>query len=151
MRLRRMRPRLTLTRARPPVPRFPTQTSGARDSAEPSPNTDQKRNPKRSLLLQRPVLMYNLLILVLLYKTPAVFLLSKNFTRWVFAANVVAWPLSYFILKKFWLVNFPFRITLNLWIFISVGLLSLLIALLTVGFQSVRAALANPADSLRTE
>ncbi len=80
-----------------------------------------------------------------------VFLLSKNFTRWVFAANVVAWPLSYFILQKFWLSNFPFRITLNLWIFISVGLLSLLIALLTVGFQSVRAARANPADSLRTE
>ena len=80
-----------------------------------------------------------------------VFLLSKNFTRWVFVANVVAWPLSYFILQKFWLENMPVRITLSLWVFVSVGLLSLLIALLTVGLQSVRAALANPADSLRIE
>ena len=80
-----------------------------------------------------------------------VFQLSWNFTKWVLVANIIAWPVTYLLMNNYWLVNFPFKIGLSITIFISAGLISLLIALLTVSFQSIKAALANPADSLRNE
>ncbi len=80
-----------------------------------------------------------------------VFRLSRNFVKWVLVANVVAWPLTYFVLKNYWLSHFPFRISLNLVTFATAGLMALCIALLTVSFQSIKAALADPVSSIRYE
>lgn len=80
-----------------------------------------------------------------------VFQLSWHFTKWVLVANIIAWPVTYLLMNNYWLVNFPFKIGLSIFIFLSAGLISLFIALLTVSFQSIKAALANPADSLRNE
>jgi putative ABC transport system permease protein len=80
-----------------------------------------------------------------------VFQLSRNFIKWVLVANVIAWPLTYFVLKNYWLSHFPFRISLNLLTFATAGLMALCIALVTVSFQSIKAALANPVDSIRYE
>ena len=76
--------------------------------------------------------------------------LSKDFSKWVLAANVIAWPVAYFTMHK-WLQNFAFKTDIGLWVFVLSAAFSLAIALITVGYQSVKAALANPADSLRHE
>jgi putative ABC transport system permease protein len=77
-------------------------------------------------------------------------ILNKNFIRWVLIANIIAWPIAYFIMNK-WLQNFAYRMSMGLGIFILAAALSLAIALLTVSYQTARAAAANPADSLRYE
>jgi putative ABC transport system permease protein len=77
-------------------------------------------------------------------------LLSKDFTKSVLIANVFAWPVAYYTMNK-WLQNYAYRINLGVWMFVGAGLLVLAIALLTVSFQSIRAALANPVESLRYE
>ncbi len=77
-------------------------------------------------------------------------MLSKQFTKWVLLANCVAWPVAYYIMSR-WLKNFAYRTDINILIFVLSGLFVLAIALLTVSFQSIRAATANPADSLRYE
>lgn len=79
-----------------------------------------------------------------------VLLLSKEFTKWVAAANLIAWPIAYFLMKR-WLQNFAFRISISLGSFILAASLALLIALITVSYQSLKAALANPIESLRYE
>jgi len=79
-----------------------------------------------------------------------VVLLSKTFTKWVIAANLISWPIAYFVLKS-WLQNFAYHININLFIFALSAVFALLIALLTVGFQAIKAALMNPVDSLRYE
>jgi putative ABC transport system permease protein len=78
------------------------------------------------------------------------FLQIEDFIKWIFIAVIIAWPTAYFITNK-WLQNFAFRITLDVWIFILSGLTAFLIALLTVSYQSIKAATANPVDSLRYE
>ena len=77
-------------------------------------------------------------------------LLSGQFTRWVLIANVVAWPLAYYIMNK-WLQNFAYRTSLNTWIFVASGAIALIIALLTVSSHAIIAATANPVESLRYE
>jgi ABC-type antimicrobial peptide transport system permease subunit len=77
-------------------------------------------------------------------------LLSKDFLKLVFIACLVAFPLSYLIMNK-WLQSFAFRISISWGVFVVAGVTALLIALITVSFQSVKAALANPVKSLRTE
>jgi len=79
-----------------------------------------------------------------------VVLLSKEFTKWVLIANVIGWPLAYFIMNR-WLQNFAYRAKISPEIFILSGLAALIIALIAVGYQTVKAATANPADSLRYE
>jgi putative ABC transport system permease protein len=79
-----------------------------------------------------------------------VLLLTKEFSKWVIIANLIAWPLSYFALNR-WLQEFPYRTDIKIWIFIGSGLLTFMIAILTVSYQSLRTALSNPADSLRYE
>ncbi len=79
-----------------------------------------------------------------------VVMLSKQFTKWVLLANGIAWPVAYFAMNK-WLQNFAYRIKIDIVTFLLSGFLVLGIALLTVSFQSFKAALANPADSLRYE
>jgi putative ABC transport system permease protein len=76
--------------------------------------------------------------------------LSKKFTTWVLLANLIAWPAAYYFMNK-WLANFAYRISLNIWTFILSGLIAFTIALLSVSYQSIKAATANPVDSLRHE
>ncbi len=75
-------------------------------------------------------------------------LISKDFIRLVLVSIIVAWPVSWYAMNK-WLQNFAFRIEIGWWVFVLTGGLALVIALLTVSTQAVRAALANPVESLR--
>ncbi len=77
-------------------------------------------------------------------------LLSVNFIKMVLVANLVAFPLAWWLMNK-WLQDFAYRIPFSWWIFAGAGLLAALIALLTIGSQTIRAALANPVKSLRSE
>ncbi len=82
--------------------------------------------------------------------TGIVVLLSKDFVKLICIAALIAFPLAWWGMNK-WLDNFAYRIDLGWWIFAAAGLVSLLIALLTVSYQAVKAAMANPVKSLRTE
>jgi putative ABC transport system permease protein len=77
-------------------------------------------------------------------------MLSKEFATWALLANVLAWPVAYLVMRK-WLQNFAYRIPIGIGTFVLAGAVALLIALLTVSFQSVRAATSHPADTLRYE
>ncbi len=77
-------------------------------------------------------------------------LISKEFVYLVLIANVVAWPLAYVLMRK-WLQNFSYRINMGLGVFVLAGIIALSIALLTISFQSIKAALADPVKSLRYE
>ena len=78
------------------------------------------------------------------------FLLSTNFLKLVVLANLIAWPVAWFFMHK-WLQDFAFRISIQWWVFVLVGIISILIAFFTVSFQSIKAAVANPVKSLRSE
>ncbi|MFT3701721.1 MAG: ABC transporter permease [Agriterribacter sp.] len=77
-------------------------------------------------------------------------ILSTDFLKLIFVALIISIPLSWTAINQ-WLQNYPYRITVSWWLFASSGLLVILIALITISFQSVKAALANPVKSLRTE
>ncbi len=77
-------------------------------------------------------------------------LLSKDFVKLVLLALLIASPIAYFAMQK-WLEDFAYRINIHWWIFALSGLLAIVIALITVSFQAVKAALANPVKSLRSE
>ncbi|MDX1941654.1 MAG: FtsX-like permease family protein [Saprospiraceae bacterium] len=77
-------------------------------------------------------------------------LLSKDFLKLVLIALVVASPLAWYAMNK-WLENFVFRINIQWWVFAIVGVLAVVIALATVSFQAIRAAVANPVESLKNE
>lgn len=77
-------------------------------------------------------------------------LLSKDFVKLVFIAIVIASPITWWLMHQ-WLDNFAYRIAIEWWMLAGVGLAAVAIALLTVGWQAMRAALANPVDSLRDE
>jgi putative ABC transport system permease protein len=77
-------------------------------------------------------------------------LLSKDFLKLVLLASVVASPVAYYFMQK-WLQDFAYRIEISWWIFVLAGVFAALIALLTVSYQSIKAALVNPVKSLRTE
>ncbi|MCJ7487213.1 MAG: ABC transporter permease, partial [Candidatus Aminicenantes bacterium] len=78
-------------------------------------------------------------------------LLSKEFLKWVLLANAIALPAAYLIVGRLWLANFAYRTNPGILVFVSVAGLSILVALLTVSWQAVRAAVANPVESLRYE
>jgi putative ABC transport system permease protein len=82
--------------------------------------------------------------------TGIIMLLSKEFTKWVLLANIIAWPIAYVAMNR-WLQNFAYRINMGLGTFILAALLALIIALLTVGYQAIKTARANPVESLRYE
>ena len=77
-------------------------------------------------------------------------LLSKNFLKLVVIANVIAWPIAWFVMYN-WLQDFAYRISIQWWIFVVAGIISILIAFFTVSFQSIKAAVTNPVKSLRSE
>ena len=77
-------------------------------------------------------------------------LLNKDFVKWLAIALVIASPIAYYTMNR-WLENFAYRITLNWWIFALAGFLALLIALITVSWQTFNAARRNPVEALRYE
>lgn len=77
-------------------------------------------------------------------------LLSKDFIKLVIIAIFIASPIAWYAMNK-WLQIFAYRIDIEWWVFVLAGILALLIALITVSFQAIKAALANPVKSLRTE
>jgi putative ABC transport system permease protein len=78
------------------------------------------------------------------------YLFLLQFSKWVVISNIIAWPVSYFVIQP-WLQNFTYRIDFPFWTFIISLLLSLIIAVITVSWQSVKAARMNPATSIRVE
>ncbi|MDQ1353702.1 MAG: putative transport system permease protein [Acidobacteriota bacterium] len=74
-----------------------------------------------------------------------------QFMKWIITANLLAWPIAYFLLDNLFIRNFAYRIPIGPWPFVLSGILTSVIALLTVGFQTFKAAAANPSDTLRSE
>jgi putative ABC transport system permease protein len=82
---------------------------------------------------------------------PGIFLLlTREFIKWVLLVNLVAWPMAFFFMNK-WLQSFAYRIHWGVGTFVSSSVIALMIALLTISFQTVKAGTANPVDSLRYE
>lgn len=77
-------------------------------------------------------------------------LLSKDFIKLVFIAILIATPIAFWAMNK-WIENFAYRIDITWWTFVASGFFALLIALITISFQAIKAAVANPVKSLRTE
>ena len=77
-------------------------------------------------------------------------LLAREFVVLVLIAIIIATPVSLYFMGK-WIQSFAYRITLDWWIFVTGGLIAILIAMSTVSYQAVKAALANPVKSLRNE
>jgi len=77
-------------------------------------------------------------------------LLTMEFLRWVLLANIIAWPIAFIIMNK-WLMNFAYKINLNIYIFILSGIIILTIALLTVSYQAIKTAQSNPVNALKYE
>jgi putative ABC transport system permease protein len=79
-----------------------------------------------------------------------ILLLSREFTKWVLVANILAWPIAYFSMNR-WLQNFAFKKGIGVEVFILSGLVAVAIALATVSYQSIKAAISDPINSLRYE
>jgi putative ABC transport system permease protein len=77
-------------------------------------------------------------------------MLSSEFTKWVLIANIIAWPVAYLATNQ-WLQNFAYRTSIKFWVFVFAAGLAFLISLMTVSYQAIKAAIANPIDSLRYE
>jgi len=77
-------------------------------------------------------------------------IIAREFTKNIIIANLIAWPLAFYLLNK-WLEGFAYRIDVEWWMFAFSGVLALLIAFVTISFQSVKAAIANPVNSLKNE
>jgi len=77
-------------------------------------------------------------------------LLTREFLRWVALATLIAWPAAYIVMQR-WLQNFFYRITIGWEAFAAAAGVALVVSLLTVSYQSIKAAIANPVDSLRYE
>ena len=79
-----------------------------------------------------------------------VFMLLREFAQWVIIANIFAWPVAYYAMSR-WLNNFAYKTHLSLFIFFASGALALIVALLTVGTQALKAAMANPVEAIKYE
>lgn len=79
-----------------------------------------------------------------------IIMLSKDFLKLVLIAAIIAFPIAWWAMHT-WLQRFAYRISISWWIFIVAGIAALLIGLITVSFQAIKAAVANPVDSLRSE
>ena len=77
-------------------------------------------------------------------------LLNKEFIKWVLMANLIAWPVAYYAMSR-WLQSFAYRTSIGPGVFVFSAVVALLIALLTVSSQAIKAAIANPANALRYE
>jgi ABC-type antimicrobial peptide transport system permease subunit len=79
-----------------------------------------------------------------------VVLLSKEFIQWVLIANILAWPAAYFIMRN-WLQQFAYKTNIAWWLFAAAGAGALVVAMLTVSFQALRAAQTDPVKALKYE
>jgi len=81
-----------------------------------------------------------------------VIMLSKQYTKWVLIANIFAWPIAWYFMSD-WLGNFAYSISLPeyWWIFVLSAFVTILIAVFTVTYQAVKAALTNPVDAMKYE
>jgi putative ABC transport system permease protein len=77
-------------------------------------------------------------------------LLSKDFLKLVLLSILIASPVAWWVMRN-WLQNFAYRINIEWWMFASAGLLAIIIAIITVSYHALKAAIANPVDSLRSE
>jgi len=77
-------------------------------------------------------------------------LLVREFIKWVLLANIIAWPVAYFLMKR-WLQSYVYRVDMGLLTFVIAGATALAVALITIAYHSIKAATANPVDSLRYE
>ena len=82
--------------------------------------------------------------------TSIVSLLSRHFIKLVIIANAIAWPLAWFTINR-WMQDYAFRLPMSWWVFLLAGIIALIIALATVSLLAMRAARANPVESLRSE
>jgi putative ABC transport system permease protein len=79
-----------------------------------------------------------------------VLMLSSEFTKWIFLANIIAWPAAYYVMNL-WLQNFAYKIEISWSTFVLAGCIGLIIALAVISFQAIKTAWANPIESLRYE
>lgn len=79
-----------------------------------------------------------------------VILLNKQFVKLILLSNLIAWPIAYYLMSS-WLENYPYKINLEIWIFIIAATITICVAILTVSYQSIKAALVNPVKSLKYE
>jgi putative ABC transport system permease protein len=77
-------------------------------------------------------------------------MLSVDFIKLVLVSALIAFPISWWAMNK-WLMNFAYRIDISWWIFLVAAVIAIFIALTTISYQAIRAALMNPVRSLRTE
>ncbi|MCD4817544.1 MAG: ABC transporter permease [Candidatus Cloacimonetes bacterium] len=77
-------------------------------------------------------------------------LLSSEYLKWVLVANLIAWPLAWYLMNK-WLQNFAYRTNMNIWIFLLSSLIGIMIAMITISLQTFKAANANPMKALKYE
>ncbi|MBD3415061.1 MAG: FtsX-like permease family protein [Candidatus Aminicenantes bacterium] len=82
--------------------------------------------------------------------TNIVFMLSSEYVKIVVLANIIAWPLSYFSISL-WLQDYAYRVNISLFKFILASVVALIIALVTVSYQSIKAGLKDPVESIRYE
>ena len=79
-----------------------------------------------------------------------IFLLSKDFTKWVLIANIIAWPVAYYAISK-WLDDFAYKTEMGIWIYILAAVAALIVSIVTISSQSIKAANTNPVKTLRYE
>ncbi len=79
-----------------------------------------------------------------------IIMMIKDFTKWILPANLIAWPITWYVMNR-WLQNFAYKTDISWWEFVLSGGIALVIALATVCFQAIKAAAANPVESLRYE
>jgi putative ABC transport system permease protein len=79
-----------------------------------------------------------------------ILLLSKEFLRWIIAANIIACPIAYYLMNK-WLEDFAYRTSFGLWIFIISSISGFLVAFITISYQSIKTAQINPVNALKYE
>lgn len=77
-------------------------------------------------------------------------LLTKEFSKWILFANIIAWPAAWYLMNK-WIQNFAYRTSISWNIFLISGIFAFLIAVLTVSYQVIKSAIANPVKSIRYE
>ncbi len=77
-------------------------------------------------------------------------ILTNQFIKWVILANIIAWPLAYKAMQ-IWLRNFPYKIELSIWYFITAGVLAVLISMITISYNTYKAASCNPVEVLKYE
>jgi putative ABC transport system permease protein len=79
-----------------------------------------------------------------------VYMLLGDFVKWVLLANLIAWPLAWYFMHK-WLQNFAYQTPISWWVFLIPAIITLLVAITTVAWQSFRTAMQNPVQALKFE